>query len=162
MRRNDIDICADILNVAQNGAKKTQLVYKANLNFSIVKKYIQRLGDNQLLSSVNGYYTTTEKGRRFLQNYREFVVPFSARVIGDWEKMADLTSCPICRSLVFSNVQKYGCRNCGSIFSKVSKGGIVVNSVGKIESKDIRNVLTLVLQNMKISRYGSNRATTKF
>jgi len=75
--------------------------------------------------------------------------------------MADLTSCPICRSLVFSNVRKYCCRNCGSIFSKISKNGIVVTSVGKVESKDIRNVLTLALKNVKISKYGLNRASAK-
>ena len=77
MRRNDLDICADILNIAQGGARKTQLVYKANLNFVIVKKYIRRLGDTELLTSVNGYFMTTEKGKRFLHDYRELVVPFS-------------------------------------------------------------------------------------
>jgi predicted transcriptional regulator len=39
MRRNDLEICADILRVARRGAKKTQIVYEANLNFKIVKKY---------------------------------------------------------------------------------------------------------------------------
>jgi len=43
LRRNDLDICADILKVAKTGAKKTQIVYQANLNFKIVKKYLQRL-----------------------------------------------------------------------------------------------------------------------
>ena len=74
--------------------------------------------------------------------------------------MSDLTSCPVCGSLVFSIEKKYCCRNCGSIFSKISKNGIVVNSVGKIDSKDIRNVLTLVLKNMKILKYGPNRVHT--
>ena len=46
MRRNDLDICADILNVTKNGAKKTQMVYKANLNFNIIKRYIKRLTDS--------------------------------------------------------------------------------------------------------------------
>ncbi|NQT09462.1 transcriptional regulator, partial [Candidatus Bathyarchaeota archaeon] len=40
MKRNNLDICADILRVSRGGAKKTHLVYKANLNFNIVKKYI--------------------------------------------------------------------------------------------------------------------------
>ena len=81
MRRNDLDICADILKIAQSGAKKTQLVYKANLNFKIVKKYIKRLGDTELLTSKNGYFITTDKGNKFLQNYSEFVVPFSNNMI---------------------------------------------------------------------------------
>ncbi len=77
MRRNDLDICADLLKVAMNGAKKTQLVYKANLNFNIVKKYIKRLSDNGLIKSENGHFFTTSKGSRFLTKYRELVEPLS-------------------------------------------------------------------------------------
>ncbi|MCK5403566.1 transcriptional regulator [Candidatus Bathyarchaeota archaeon] len=72
MRRNDIDICADILKVARVGAKKTHLVYKANLNFEIVKKYLSRLSENRLISSENGHYITTEEGVKFLDTYQEF------------------------------------------------------------------------------------------
>ncbi len=72
MRRNDIDICADILKVARSGAKKTHLVYKANLNFEIVKKYLSRLSENRLISSENGHYITTEEGVKFLDTYQEF------------------------------------------------------------------------------------------
>ena len=78
MRRNDLDICADLLKVTMNGAKKTQMVYKANLNFNIVKKYIKRLSDNELIKSENGYFFTTDKGSRFLAKYRELVEPLSA------------------------------------------------------------------------------------
>jgi predicted transcriptional regulator len=72
MRRNDIDICADILTVARVGAKKTHLVYKANLNFQIVKKYLRRLSERNLISFENGHYITTEDGVKFLDNYQEF------------------------------------------------------------------------------------------
>ncbi len=72
MRRNDIDICADILKVARSGAKKTHLVYKANLNFEIVKKYLSRLSENRLIVSENGHYITTEEGMKFLDKYQEF------------------------------------------------------------------------------------------
>ena len=72
MRRNDIDICADILKIARVGAKKTHLVYKANLNFEIVKKYLSRLSENRLISSENGHYITTEEGMKFLDKYQEF------------------------------------------------------------------------------------------
>jgi predicted transcriptional regulator len=76
VRRNNIDICADILNVAKSGAKKTQLVYKANLNFKIIKKYITRLSEYGFLESERGQYFTTDKGNRFLVQYREFTEPF--------------------------------------------------------------------------------------
>lgn len=72
MRRNDIDICADLLRIARVGAKKTHLVYKANLNFEVVKKYLRRLSEQSLISSENGQYFTTEKGVKFLDNYQEF------------------------------------------------------------------------------------------
>ena len=77
MRRNDMDICADILSVARGGAKKTHLVYKANLNFNIVKKYLSRLSEQSLISSEDGHYVTTEEGVRFLEKYHEFVNSFS-------------------------------------------------------------------------------------
>ncbi len=76
MRRNDLDICADLLNVAREGAIKTQLVYKANLNFKIIKKYIIRLSEYGFLESERGQYFTTEKGNRFLVQYREVTEPF--------------------------------------------------------------------------------------
>lgn len=75
MRRNDLDICADILRVARDGAKKTHLVYRANLNFKVVKRYLRRLMDTGFLESENGRYFTTEDGVRFLERYREFVAP---------------------------------------------------------------------------------------
>ena len=56
-----MDICADILNIARGGAKKTHLVYKANLNFNIVKKYLRKLTNQSLILSENGHYITTEE-----------------------------------------------------------------------------------------------------
>ena len=77
MRRNDLDICADILQVAKAGAKKTQIVYQANLNFKIVKKYLSRLIDTGMLSDAqeNRLYTTTNQGIEFLEQYAELVIP---------------------------------------------------------------------------------------
>jgi len=79
MRRNDLDICADLLKVAMDGAKKTQLVYRANLNFKIVKKYIERLSENGLLVYVNRSYFTTERGSKFVNRYHEFVGSYPIR-----------------------------------------------------------------------------------
>lgn len=77
MRRNDLDICADILHVAKAGAKKTQIVYQANLNFKIVKKYLSRLIDTGMLSTAqeSRLYTTTNRGIEFLEQYTELVIP---------------------------------------------------------------------------------------
>jgi len=72
-----LDICADILHVARKGAKKTHIVYKANLNFKIVKKYINRLIKTGMLSSANdsSLYVTTGQGIKFLVKYNELVTP---------------------------------------------------------------------------------------
>lgn len=82
MRRNDLDICADILKIAQTGAKKTQIVYQANLNFKIVKKYLDRLIDNGLLLNQDEarFYMTTHRGTDFLEQYRELILPLKEAV----------------------------------------------------------------------------------
>lgn len=72
MRRNNLDICADILQVAQPGARKTQIVYKANLNFMIVKKYLRNLIENGFIEKFDKLYYTTKKGVNFIESYEEF------------------------------------------------------------------------------------------
>jgi predicted transcriptional regulator len=72
MRRNNFDINAEILQVANEGAKKTQIVYKANLNFLLVKKYLKNLIEKGFMSKTDTRYYTTEKGRDFLMSYQEF------------------------------------------------------------------------------------------
>jgi len=75
LRRDKIDIIADILKVALHGAKKTHIVYKANLNFTVLKKYIIRLEENGLLTKINGgHYMTTQKGSQFLEQYMKLFI----------------------------------------------------------------------------------------
>ncbi len=74
--RNNMDITAELLYVAKNGARKTHLVYKANLNFVLIKKYLVRLTENGLLESVDERFYTTDKGARFLDQY-EIMKPMS-------------------------------------------------------------------------------------
>ena len=42
-KRSEIEILADILRVAESGARKSHIVYKANLNFKIVEGYLNIL-----------------------------------------------------------------------------------------------------------------------
>jgi predicted transcriptional regulator len=69
LRRNELDITADILNAAKIGLRKTRLVYSANLNFKQANRYISMLRENGLLKIKNRIYTTTKKGTEFLENY---------------------------------------------------------------------------------------------
>jgi predicted transcriptional regulator len=77
MRRNQLDIVADIIKVANKGSSKTGLVYKANLNFKIVKRYINRMIDNGLLEKRGDLFFSTQKGDIFLENYKSTMNLFS-------------------------------------------------------------------------------------
>ena len=71
-RRSDIEISADILKVALHGAKKSHIVYRANLNFEVVKKYLERLSESGLINfpSINNrIFKTTPKGREYINRY---------------------------------------------------------------------------------------------
>jgi predicted transcriptional regulator len=74
-KRSDIEISADILRVAKQGAKKSRIVYKANINFMIFEKYFKRLAEAgliQISTQRNRLFKTTEKGVQFLDHYMSF------------------------------------------------------------------------------------------
>jgi predicted transcriptional regulator len=64
-RRSRTDIAVEILKVTMNGAKKTHVVYEANLNFNIADKYLETLKDKELVTHENGLSITTDKGKIF-------------------------------------------------------------------------------------------------
>jgi len=71
-----MEISRDILNVAMDGASKTEMVYRANLNFAIIKKYIRSLEELGMLrveplNSRSKLFTTTERGRIFVKSVEE-------------------------------------------------------------------------------------------
>jgi len=79
-RRNDLDICADILQAATTSIKKTAIVYQANLNFKVVEKYLRRLVGNGLLEPAEDRnFKTTKKGVQFLSQYNALVSPINER-----------------------------------------------------------------------------------
>ena len=80
-RRNDIDICADMLRVADGGARKTHIVHGANLNFKIVNRYLDRLVGNGLLVFKDPYYVVTERGNRFVRRYEELMLVQSGSLL---------------------------------------------------------------------------------
>lgn len=74
-KRSEIEILADILRITRSGAKKSHIVYKANLNFEIVKKYIELLEKSDLISGPEGgsrIFNITEKGIRYLDHFEAF------------------------------------------------------------------------------------------
>lgn len=74
-KRSNIEISADILRVARDGAKKSHIVYKANLNFKLVKTYLDRLREAGLIAGPDGrrrIFTTTERGVKYLDHFEGF------------------------------------------------------------------------------------------
>ncbi|WP_230375588.1 winged helix-turn-helix domain-containing protein [Methanolobus vulcani] len=60
-----MDITIAILKIAVDGAKKTQIVYGANLNSTIANKYLTRLEEKQLIMQKDNIFVTTDKGKMY-------------------------------------------------------------------------------------------------
>ncbi|RZN38059.1 MAG: hypothetical protein EFT35_05280 [Methanophagales archaeon ANME-1-THS] len=69
VQRSKLEIMADILFVARNGAGKTAIVYRANLNFTRLKSYLTCLEAKGLLENIGTVYKSTERGNEFLRDY---------------------------------------------------------------------------------------------
>ncbi len=74
-RRDKIAILVDMLEVIGDGARKTHIVYKANLNFESCRKYLNAMRNADLVDirvESPMKWGITEKGRAFLKKYKEF------------------------------------------------------------------------------------------
>ncbi len=83
LKRDSITIIADILKALLLGrsAGKMAIVYKANMNFDRIKKYLDLLvvtGHVEIIKSDRGsnFYKITEKGREFLTRYEGLMSSF--------------------------------------------------------------------------------------
>ncbi len=72
--RGKLDIIADILQVVSQNPKKTHIMYKANLSYKVLKKYLRKLSEASLINYIceKQCYTLTVRGKNFLEAYREY------------------------------------------------------------------------------------------
>jgi predicted transcriptional regulator len=72
--RDRLDIIADILQVASRDAKKTQIMYQANLSYKVLQRYLNEVTDASLIrfEGSSQSYTITEKGQEYLLAYKEY------------------------------------------------------------------------------------------
>jgi len=71
--RNKLDIIADILSVTAPSAKKTQIMYRANLSYKLLTRYLAEVVQAGLVIFESGnHYSITSKGRVFLNVYKEY------------------------------------------------------------------------------------------
>ncbi len=65
-------ICAEIVEAANSGIKKTHLMYRANLSFTQTKQYRVLLINLGLLEErIDGSLWATERGINYLVSYRK-------------------------------------------------------------------------------------------
>ena len=75
--RRGLEIIADILDAVGDGAKKTRIMYIANLSYRLLGKYLTKTIDAGLVANDNNHYEVTEKGRVFLERFKDFSSRYS-------------------------------------------------------------------------------------
>jgi predicted transcriptional regulator len=71
--RDRLQIVADILNIVNGRAKKTRIMYQANLSYRLLCRYLSEVTDAGLVKSeADDYYVITAKGEMFLSRHGEY------------------------------------------------------------------------------------------
>ena len=75
VRRSKLETCIDIMEIISRGVgKPTRIMYKANLSWNPMQKYLSFLLDQELIASKTRgervRYEITDKGRRTLSYFR--------------------------------------------------------------------------------------------
>ncbi|UCF59576.1 MAG: hypothetical protein JSV15_03585 [Candidatus Bathyarchaeota archaeon] len=71
---NELDKAVNILRVAAEGIKKTEIMYRCNLDHMILNNYLYALMEMKLLKveeASETFYQTTEKGLQLLHIYHK-------------------------------------------------------------------------------------------
>jgi predicted transcriptional regulator len=71
MKRQRIEIMAQILAFCKHAKRKTRIMYKNNLSYAQLKDYLTFLTSLHLLARDSDTYLTTEKGYRFLEAFTQ-------------------------------------------------------------------------------------------
>ena len=71
--RNRLQIIADILDIASRRARKTQIMYQANLSYRLLCRYLKDVSDAGLVSfEKEEFYVLTFRGKEFLNRHEEY------------------------------------------------------------------------------------------
>lgn len=70
--RSGLEIIADVLEAVGDSAKKTKIMYVANLSYKLLEKYLKKTVEADLLSPNNDCFEVTEKGKLFLERFKDF------------------------------------------------------------------------------------------
>jgi len=68
--RSRLEIVADVLGVVSDGARKTQIMYQANLSYKLLINYLKDVIDMGLVKMKDRRtYELTDKGFKFLEEF---------------------------------------------------------------------------------------------
>lgn len=74
-KRTGLEIMAEILILCKQPQTKTRVMYRTNLSWRMLQKYLSELQSPGLLEVHHSLtkYTTTQKGLNFVEKWRELV-----------------------------------------------------------------------------------------
>jgi predicted transcriptional regulator len=71
--RDRLQIIASILSIVSSGARKTRIMYQANLSYKLLCRYLDEVLDSGLVCFEKGEcYVLTAKGQEFLDRHEEY------------------------------------------------------------------------------------------
>ena len=71
--RDRLDIIADVLKVVSDGARKTRIMYMANLSYTLLTRYLTDVIDLGLVrKDEKKIYKLTDKGSNFLRKFKSY------------------------------------------------------------------------------------------
>jgi predicted transcriptional regulator len=73
-KRSSLELTADVLGAALEGAKKTAIMYRANLSFDLLNRYLDLLTTKKVLLVRDefGLYWVSPRGMKFLREYNSY------------------------------------------------------------------------------------------
>ena len=109
--RRRFDILADVLRATGSGAKKTRIMFLANLSHALLKRYLEEAVTLGFLQKSMEEFLVTPRGKEFLSMYDTFRSS-SSRVKADLEnlrsetelleQMCKLDNAKVCRRSTFA------------------------------------------------------------
>ena len=77
VRRGRFEIISEILTLCRTPTQKTHVLYKCNLSYDQLQKYLRFLVENDLLAPFEkegkSFYKTTKRGENFLEEHQSLV-----------------------------------------------------------------------------------------
>ena len=74
-KRTNLEITAEILSFCKQPRTETHMMYRTNLSWQMLQKYLSQLQTRGLLEVHHSQtkYATTQKGLKFVEKWRELV-----------------------------------------------------------------------------------------